>query len=230
MLFASWIGTFASGIGKAIGIETAGMPDLVALAVVAAGVYAAYLKIKKPSPDPKPAPEPQPSPAPAPVPQPAPVPVPAPAPAPSPTPENRIDIAAIIQQVVALLPEIKRVFSQQSAAVAEEPIDLGPETMVFAASDAVAAERQTTSLRQFRLGVQQEAIELQNELKALHAALEASESREIDVERVVGVVNKLIGWYPYLRIILQFAGVTLPNVPLKPLSIRTMPVSTKSVE
>lgn len=210
-----FLGGILAGVGKLLGVDTSGMSTIAALAAVAIAGYTWWTRNH---------PQPVPTPTPTPAPTPDPVPAPAPSPAPSPSfPDGLLKLAEIAPLLIDFFKK------RSSAAENAEPVQLTAETLVV--EEAPLASESHRRERQIVRGtLRDELVGLQSELAAFHAASADPDTKAIDVERLVGIVNKLILLYPYIRLALKFAGITLPDIPLRPISIKSQPVATSLPE
>lgn len=205
-----FLGGILAGIGKLLGVDTSGMSSTVALIAVAFAAYTWWAK-NRPQPVPTPTPAPTPDPVPAPAPSPAPV------------------LPDVLVKLGELAPLLIDLLKRRSAADAAEPVQLMADTIVVDEAP-IASESHRRERQIVRGTLRDELVGLQSELAAFHAASADPDTKAIDVERLVGIVNKLILLYPYIRLALKFAGITLPDIPLRPISIKSQPVATSLPE
>ena len=205
-----FLGGILAGVGKLLGVDTSGMSSTVALIAVAFAAYTWWSK-NRPQPVPTPTPAPTPDPVPAPVPSPAPV------------------LPDVLVKLGELAPLLIDLLKRRSATDAAEPVQLMADTIVVDEAP-IASESHRRERQIVRGTLRDELVGLQSELAAFHAASADPDTKAIDVERLVGIVNKLILLYPYIRLALKFAGITLPDIPLRPISIKSQPVATSLPE
>lgn len=207
-----FLGGILAGVGKLLGVDTSGMSSTVALIAVAFAAYTWWSKNR-----------PQPVPTPTPAPTPDPVPAPAPSPSPSPV------LPDVLVKLGELAPLLIDLLKRRSAGDAAEPVQLTAETLVVEEAP-IASESHRRERQIVRGTLRDELVGLQSELAAFHVAASDPDTKAIDVERLVGIVNKLILLYPYIRLALKFAGITLPDISLRPISIKSQPVATSLPE